>query len=182
MNRDAKPAKLSSEYWNVSAKQLADELRQFIEEFGSFTPEYFTQIKFHVLRDSGLSKESRDELCRVSIHEKLCPQCDLLYVAKKCLLWYKLFKLVNRKIIRRTPPCIRTAYTKKRIKHVANFLTKANIINPPFYKVRSAPSCKAMRRWGLCNPDEYCKWMKTQSTLEYRIARERVKQNRSMQR
>lgn len=182
MNKDVKPAKISSEYWNLGAKQLGEELRQFIDEFGSFNPEYFTQIKFHVLRDSGLGKESRDELCRVSIYEKFCPKCDMLYIAKKCLLWYQLFKLVTWKIVQRAPPCIRSAYAKKRIKHVANFLTKANLVNPPFYKVRSAPSCKAMKRWGLCNPDEYCKEMKTENTLEYRMARERVKQNKSMQR
>ena len=182
MKKDAKPASISSEYWNVGVKQLGEELRQFIEEFGTFTPEHFTQIKFHVLRDSGLNKESRDELCRVSIFEKLCPKCDLLYVAKKCLLWYQLFRLVNWKIVQRTPPCIQSAFAKKRIKHVANFLTKANLITPPFYKVRSAPSCKAMRRWGLCNPDEYCKEMKTENTLEYRVARERIKQNKPLQR
>jgi hypothetical protein len=182
MNNDAKPVKISSQFWNVSAEQLGEELRQFIDEFDSFNPEHFTQIKFHVLRESGLSKESRDELCGVSIYEKLCPKCDILYVAKKCQLWYQLFKLINWKIVRRAPPCIRSAYAKKRIKHVANFLTKASLINPPFYKVRSAPSCKAMRRWGLCDPDEYCREMKTDSTLEYRAARERVKQNKPMQR
>jgi hypothetical protein len=182
MNKDAKPPQISSEFWNVSANQLGEELRQFINEFESFTPEHFTQIKFHVLRDSGLNKESRDELCSVSIYEKLCPKCDLLYVAKKCLLWYQLFKLIKWKIVRRAPPCIRSAYAKKRIKHVANFLTKANLINLSFYKVRSAPSCKSMKRWGLCNPDEYCKMMKTGRTLEYRVARETIKQNKPMQR
>ena len=106
MNNDAKPAKISSEYWNVSAKQLGEELCQFVDEFGTFTPEHFTQIKFHVLRDSGLSKESRDELCRVSIFEKLCPKCDLLYVAKKCKLWSQLFRLVTWKIVQRAPRCI----------------------------------------------------------------------------
>lgn len=182
MSKDAETAKISSEFWNVSAKQLGDELRQFIVEFGSFTPEHFTQIKFHVLRDSGLCKESRNEFCGLSIHEKLCPKCDFLYVAKKCLLWYQLFRLVTWKIVQRTPPCIRSAYAKKRIKHVANFLTKVSLIDPPFYKVRGAPSCKAMRRWGLCNPDEYCKEMKTENTLEYRVTRERIKHNKSMQR
>ena len=182
MNKDAKHVKISSELWNVSAEQLGEELRQFIDEFGSFTPEHFTQIKFHVLRDSSLSKDSRDELCSVSVNNKLCPKCDLLYVAKKCLLWYQLFKLINWKIVQRAPPCIQSAYTKKRITHVANFLTKASLINPPFYKVRSAPSCKAMKRWGLCNPDEYCREMRTENTLEYRVVREQVKQNKPMHR
>jgi hypothetical protein len=182
MTDDVIPEKISPEFWNVSAEKLGEELSQFIKEFESFTPEHFTQIKFHVLRHSGLNKGSRNELCRVSIYEELCPNCDLLYVAKKCLLWYQLYSLIDKKIVQRAPPCIKSAFSQKRIKHVTNFLAKANLINPPFYKVRSAPSCKAMRRWGLCNENEYCKQMKTGSTLEYSSAREGVKRNKSMQR
>jgi hypothetical protein len=180
MNNDAKPVTLSSEFWNVSAKELAEELRRFIDEFKSFNPEHFIQIKFHVLRDSGFCKESRDEFCKASIQEKLCPKCDLRYIAKKCLLWYQLFGLIDKKIVRRAPPCIQQAYANNSVKQVADFLTKASLINPPFYKVRKAPSCRAMRRWGLCNPDDYCKEMKAENTLEYRFARESVRQNKSM--
>ena len=155
-------------------------MRQYINEFGTFTPEHFTQIKFHILQDSSLSKESRDELCRVSINEELCPKCDLLYVAKKCLLWYQLFNLIDRKTISRLPPCIQIAYDKNYIKQVADFLTKVNLIGPPYYKVRSAPTCKFMKKWSLCNPDEYCKEMKIENTSEYRAARDRVKQNKPL--
>jgi hypothetical protein len=104
-----------------------------------------------------------------------CPKCDFLYTAKKCLLWYDLFKMIRWKTVERSPPCIRLAFAKKSINNVTKFLVKANLIDAPFYKTRSAPSCRAMRNWGYCNPDRYCRAMKTGSTLEYNSVRERVK-------
>lgn len=169
---------LDKERWNCTAEELAEELRSFVDEMSSFTPEHFAQIKFHLLRQYGLRKESRNEFCEVSIHYDFCPECDSLYSAKECLLWYRLFGLVDWKLLSRAPPCIRSAFRKKSIKTVTNFLTKASLIDPPFYKARSAPSCKVMRRWGYCTEDEYCREMETGSTLEYIRARERVKMNR----
>ncbi len=170
---------LTEEEWIATPEQVAEELRSFVTEFDSFTPEWFAEVKFHLLRHDGLNKESRDELCAVSIFYKTCPKCDSLYKAKKCLLWYRLFKLITEDTIRRAPPCIRRAYSKKSIKTVANYLVRANLIAPPFYKIQNAPSCKIMRRWGYCDPDEYCKAMETETTLAYNAARERVKLSRN---
>ncbi|UCE11356.1 MAG: hypothetical protein JSW61_05330 [Candidatus Thorarchaeota archaeon] len=169
---------MSEESWNCTANELAEELRLFISEMGSFTPEHFVQIKFHLLRQSGLTIETRDEFCEVSIHHGHCPRCSSLYVAKECLLWFRLFDVVEWKLVRRAPPCIRSAFRKKSIKNVADYLVKANLIHPPFYKIRRAPGCRAMRRWGYCSEDEYCRAMEKDYTLEYIKAREKVKQSR----
>jgi hypothetical protein len=171
---------LNREHWNCSPQELERELNSFIDEFGSFSPEHFVQIKFHLLRFSGLSRESRDEFCRVSIHSKHCPRCDALYVAKECLLWYGLFDIITPHLVSRAPPCIRLAYEKKSIKLVTDYLRAANLIDPPFHKKRRAPSCKMMKRWGYCREDEYCQAMETEYTLEYIKARERVKQSRDL--
>jgi hypothetical protein len=169
---------LSDESWNCTAEELSNELDSFTREMGSFTPDHFVQIKFHLLRHSGLTLETRDELCEVAIHYSHCPSCSSLYLAKECLLWFRLFDMIDWKIVRRAPPCIRAAFRKKRIKNVADFLAKANLIDPPFYKVRTAPGCKAMRRWGYCKEDEYCRVMERDYTLDYLKARERVKHSR----
>jgi hypothetical protein len=171
---------LDKELWIESSDTVADELRQFIHEFGAFTPELFVQIKFHLLRGSGLTKQSRDELCELSIYNKTCPKCDLLYVAKKCLLWYRLFKIIRWKTVERSPPCIRLAFAKKSIKTVVTYLTKANLIDAPFYKSRGSTSCNMMRRWDYCNPNEYCRVMERENTLEYIPTRERVKRSRQL--
>ena len=171
---------LDEEFWAENSDTVAAELKQFTNEFGSFTPELFVQIKFHLLRGSGLTKQSRDELCELSIHSKTCPKCDLLYVAKKCLLWYRLFKLVQWKIVERAPPCIRLAFAKKSIKTVATYLSKAHLIDAEFYRVRGSTSCNLMRRWGYCQPNEYCRAMSSNNTLEYIAARERVKKSRKL--
>ncbi len=171
---------LDETLWAERSEIVTQELRQFIQEFGSFTPELFVQIKFHLLRGPGLTKQSRDELCELSIQSKTCPKCDFLYVAKKCLLWYKLFKIVQWATVERAPPCIRLAFAKKSIKTVAIYLTKTNLIDAPFYKARGSTSCNVMRRWRYCQPNEYCRTMEKENTLEYNAARERVKKSRDL--
>ncbi|TFG33693.1 hypothetical protein EU527_07350 [Candidatus Thorarchaeota archaeon] len=169
---------LNEDEWNPSPMELSKELGLFIEEFETFTPEHFAQVNFHLLRRAGLTKSSRNELCRVSIKNKHCINCEFLYVAKKCLLWSRLYKIIDWGIVERSPPCIRLAFAKKTIKTVANYLVQVNLISPPFYKVRGALSCNLMRRWGYCVPNEYCRAMKTNNVLEYIPARERVKLSR----
>ncbi len=179
MNQENELIRLNDEDWTSTSETVAKDLHSFINEFGSFTPQHFAQVNFHLLRGTGLSKASRDELCEISIHIKTCPKCDLLYVAKKCLLWSRLYKMVTWEIIERAPPCIRLAYAKKTIKTVTNYLVAVNLLAPLFFKSRSAPSCNAMRHWGYCHPNEYCKAMKTDNTFEYIAARERVKLSRA---
>ncbi len=164
--------------WNCSFSALSKEIGVFINEFGSFTPELFAEVNFHLLRKAGLTKSSRNALCRSSIKGKHCISCDLLYVAKKCLLWSQLYKIITWNLIERSPPCVRLAFAKKSIRTVANYLVQANLISPPFYKSRGILSCNLMRRWGYCTPNEYCRAMKTNRVLEYGPARERVKLSR----
>ena len=169
---------LSEEYWNCNVDELSDELKSFVTEFGSFTPNWFAEVKFHLLRHLGLTLETRDEFCTVSIQSKQCKKCDDLYQAKQCLLWYRLFDLISMKTVQRAPPCIRASLQQKSIKSVANFLKKANLLSPPFYKARAPPGCGLMSKWELCEPDEYCKAMQTDNLLEYNKARNGVKMNR----
>ena len=178
MSRETELINLNEEDWASTSDTVAMELQSFVVEFGSFTPQLFAEVNFHHLRGNGLTKASRDELCEISIYIKTCPKCDLLYVAKKCLLWSRLYKMVTWEIIERAPPCIRLAYAKKTIKTVTNYLVAVNLLSPPFFKSRSAPSCNAMSNWGYCHPNEYCKAMKTDNTFEYIAARERVKLSR----
>ncbi len=173
MNKNAIPH-LSSE-WNTTPDKLGKELASFIEEFGSFTPEWFIEVKFHLLKGSGLNSTTRDELCDISIHCGFCKNCNLLYKAKKCKLWYHLFDIITWRTVRKAPPCIRLAFAKNNIRTVVNFLVAANLLTPPFYSVRSAPSCKSLRQWGYCNPNRYCRAMTTDNTLEYQKAKLKVK-------
>jgi len=169
---------LSEDHWNCSVEELEDELKSFVDEFESFTPDWFAEVKYHLLRYSGLTLETRDEFCAVSIESKHCKKCDDLYLAKQCLLWYKLFELITWKTVQRAPPCIKTSYKNKSIKSVANFLKKANLVDLPFYKARAPPRCGTMSKWGLCTPDEYCRAMQTDNLMEYNKAREQVKISR----
>ncbi len=170
-----------STHWMISKEQLSNEIGSFVIEFGSFTPEWFAEVKFHLLRESGLNKESRDQFCDVAISAGHCPRCDLLYSAKKCPLWYRLYKIAEWKLVERAPPCIRLAFIKRNIKTVVDYLVAVNLIDPPFYRSRRrAPSCKMMRRWGLCKPNEFCNAMTTDNTAEYISARERVKLSRPL--
>jgi hypothetical protein len=178
MDREKRIPSIDEEEWTSAPEDVAKELQLFAEEFGSFTPELFAEVNFHLLRHAGLTKSTRNELCEISIHSKTCPHCDYLYAAKKCPLWYRLYKIATWDIVKRAPPCIRLAYAKKTIKTVTNYLATVSLIDPPFYKSRGAPSCNALRTWGYCTPNEYCKAMKTDSTLEYNVARERVKVSR----
>ncbi len=180
MNRKEESTSLNKDEWAASSDIVVEELQSFVKEFGSFTPELFVQIKFHLLRGSGLTKSTRDELCSLSIHNGFCPKCDLLYEAKKCLLWYRLFKIIRWEIVERAPPCIRLAFAKKSIKTVAIYMSKTNLIDAPFYKAKGSTSCNTMRRWGYCHPNEYCRAMQTDNTLEYTTARERVKLSRKI--
>jgi hypothetical protein len=178
MDRDRRIPSIDEEEWTAAPEDVAKELQLFAEEFRSFTPELFAEVNFHLLRYAGLTKSTRNELCEISIHSKTCPKCDYLYVAKKCPLWYRLYKMATWDIVKRAPPCIRLAYAKKTIKTVTNYLVTVSLIDPPFYKSRGAPSCNALRSWGYCTPNEYCKVMETDSTLEYNVVRERVKVSR----
>ncbi len=178
MSRENEIPLIDEEEWTSTPKEVVKELKLFVEEFGAFTPELFAEVNFHLLRRTGLIKSTQNELCQISIHSKACPNCDLLYVAKKCPLWYRLYKMATWDIVKRAPPCIRLAYAKKTIKTVTNYLAGVNLVNPLFFKSRGAPSCKALRRWGYCNPNEYCRAMKTDSTFEYTAAREIVKISR----
>ncbi len=180
MKEMEKSLSLNEDDWTASPDVVAKELQSFISEFGSFTPELFVQIKFHLLRGSGLTKPARDELCTLSINQGLCPKCELLYTAKKCLLWYRLFRIIKWETVQRAPPCIRLAFAKKSIKTVAIYLTKTNLINALFYRAIGSTSCNMMRRWGYCNQNEYCNAMETDNTLEYISVRERVKQSRKL--
>ena len=175
MSKENQTPSLDPEEWTSTPDEVSKELLLFVKEFERFTPEHFAQVYFHLLRHSGLTKSTRNELCEISIFTKTCPKCELLYVAKKCPLWYRLYKIVTWDIVKRAPPCIRLAYAKKTIKTVTNYLARVNLVNPPFYESRGAPSCNVMRRWGYCNPNEYCKAMETDRTIEYTKARERVK-------
>lgn len=166
---------LNKNNWNCTAKELVEEVSSFVQEMGSFTPYHFIQIKFHLLKLSFLNQEAFSEFCEIAIKNRLCPNCKILYKAKECSLWPRLFKLVDREIIRRAPPCIRSAYLKNSIKTVVNYLTAGHLISPPFYKTRSAPSCKAMKNWNYCKEDIYCRRMTTGNTLEYATVRERMR-------
>ena len=169
---------LSQDYWNCITKELKEELIAFVKEFGSFTPDWFAEVRFHLLKESGLSLMTRDEFCQVSIHSKQCAKCDHLYMSRNCLLWYQLFEIITWTTIKRAPPCIKVAYKNKSIKTVANFLKRANLVSPPYYKARAAPYCKNMQEWGYCQPDEFCKAMKSGRVLDYSSVREQVKMNR----
>jgi hypothetical protein len=179
MGRETELPNLNEDDWVSTSNIVAKELQSFVDEFGSFTPQLFTEVNFHHLRGNGLTKTSNDALCEISIHIKTCPKCDLLYKAKSCPLWSRLYKIITWEIVERAPPCIRLAYAKKTIKTVTNYFVSINLLAPPFFKSRSAPSCNAMRNWGYCHPNEYCKAMKTNNTFEYNAARERVKLSRS---
>jgi len=180
MKEVEKSTSLNEDDWTASPDTVAEEMQSFIKEFGSFTPELFVQIKFHLLRGSGLTKPARDELCDLSIHHGFCPKCDLLYGAKKCLLWYRLFRIIKWDIVKRAPPCVRLAFAKRSIKTVAIYLSKTNLIDAPFYKARGSTSCNILRRWGYCQPNEYCRAMESDNTLEDTVARERGKQSRKL--
>ncbi|NWF95326.1 MAG: hypothetical protein HXY34_04215 [Candidatus Thorarchaeota archaeon] len=168
---------LDCEHWNASGEEVIRDLRSFIDEFGSFTPDWFIEVKFHLLRTSGFTRESRMQFCRLSIRERLCPSCSSLYLAKECPLWYRLFRAVRKDILRRAPPCIRLAYEKRNILKVVDYMVKAGLLSPPFYHARMAPSCKSMAHWGYCRPDEYCHFMTVPNTLEYTRAREEVRRS-----
>jgi hypothetical protein len=171
---------LSREYWNCIPDELQNELRSFVSEFGAFTPDWFAEVKFHLLKQSGLTLLTRDEFCSVAIYYHLCGKCDTLYMSKQCLLWYRLFDLITTRVVRRAPPCIKIALKNKSIKTVANFMKRANIVSPPFYKARAAPSCKNMQDWGFCSPDEFCQAMRTGKLLEYNSVREQIKMTRKV--
>ena len=164
--------------WNCSPDELSKEIGSFIDEFETFTPELFAEVNFHLLRQAGLTKSSRNAFCRVSIKNKHCINCEFLYIAKKCPLWSRLYKVIDWNLVERAPPCIRLAFAKKSIKTVANYLVQVNLILPPFYRARGVLSCNLMRRWSYCTPNEYCRAMKTNRVLEYGSARERVKLSR----
>lgn len=164
--------------WVVGDAEISSELATFVREFGSFTPELFAEMKLHLLR-SGLTKQARNHLCELSIQAEQCPKCDLLYEAKRCLLWSRLYRLVDWRTVERAPPCIRLAFAKKTIKTVVNYLSYINVIDPPFYPKRAPPSCNMLERWGYCNPNEYCRAMTTGNPREYMSARERVKLSRT---
>ena len=180
MSKEEQVPSLDKEEWTAPPEEIAKEVKLFGKEFESFTPELFAEVNFHLLRRSGLTKATRNEFCELSIYSNTCPKCEFLYVAKKCLLWYRLYKMITWDVVERAPPCIRLAYAKKTIKTVTNYLASINLINPPFFKSRGAPSCNALRRWGYCTPNEYCKAMETDNTFEYTKARERVKLSRQL--
>jgi hypothetical protein len=165
--------------WLANAVQMSSELKDFADEFGSFTPELFAEMKIHLLRGS-LTKPARDTFCEISINGGQCPRCDLLYETKKCLLWYRLYRVIDWAAVERGPPCIRLAFAKKTIRTVANYLTYVSLVDLPFYQKRMPPSCNMMERWGYCNPNEYCRAMKTGNPIEYMSARERVKMSRGL--
>jgi hypothetical protein len=179
MSKEVDLIKLNEEEWVSTAETVAKELQSFVDEFGSFTPQLFAEVNFHHLRGTGLTKTSRNELCEISINIKTCPKCDSLYVAKRCLLWFRLYKMVTWAIVERAPPCIRLAYAKKTIKTVTTYFVATNLLAPLFFKSRCAPSCNLMRYWDYCHPNEYCKTMKTENTFEYNAARESVKLSRT---
>ncbi len=166
---------LSQDLWNCRVTELSDELVAFVQEFGSFTPDWFAEVKFHLLRDSALDLTTRDEFCQTAIYTKQCGSCDQLYMSRNCLLWYQLFDRIRWKTIARAPPCIKAAYRKKSIKLVANYMTRANLVSPPFYKPRAAPLCKNMQNWGHCEPDQYCKLLRSGKLLDYNAVREHAK-------
>jgi hypothetical protein len=169
---------LSPDAWAVSSERVAEELRSFIGNMGSFTPDWFAEVEFHLLRQSGLNKESRAQLCRISIRDSHCKRCEILYRPKNCLLWSRLFSIVKSVVDDRCPPCIRVALSKNSVKTVANFLTGACLIDAPFYRQRKTSSCRTMAQWGYCKPDEYCKEIRRGSPMEYISAREKVKLTR----
>ncbi|MHA1137180.1 MAG: hypothetical protein ACTSSE_11910 [Candidatus Thorarchaeota archaeon] len=178
MNRPERIPSIDKDEWTSTPEEIAKELKLYAQEFDSFTPEHFAELNFHLLRRPGLTKTTRNEFCEISIYCKTCAKCELLYVAKKCPLWYRLYRMVTWDIVKRAPPCIRLAFTKKTIKTVTNYLAGVNLVSPPFFKSRGTPSCNALRSWGYCTPNEYCKAMKTENTSEYTAARERVKISR----
>ncbi|RDE11820.1 MAG: hypothetical protein C4K49_11060 [Candidatus Thorarchaeota archaeon] len=182
MNEQEAPRFLSYSDWNESPEGVARELHSFIDDFRSFTPEWFAEVKFHLLKQSGLTKDTRNDLCRVSIHGGYCDRCESLYKAKNCLLWSHLFSKAKAVVDDRSPPCIRLALRKNSIRTVASFLTSADLIEAPFYRRRRASSCRMMAQWGYCVPDEYCRHIPDNNAnpLQYIIARERVKLSRAL--
>ncbi len=181
MRRDdllTEPVRL--EHWNASVDEVAHQLSSFVLEFESFTPESFSEIKFHLLKGPGLTREARREFCRVAIAHSHCPSCEDLYVAKRCPLWYRLYRTVRWHSLQRAPPCIRIAYVRRNIKTVVDYLALAGLLSPPFYRPPHGLSCRMMQSWDLCRPNTYCTAKRTDNVLEYTSARERVKLSRPL--
>ncbi|MBD3407864.1 MAG: hypothetical protein GF411_17220 [Candidatus Lokiarchaeota archaeon] len=174
-------SELSSKYWLEDSSFVAEELHDFITEFGSFNPDWFVEINFHLLRDVGLVEESRLQFCNLSQHEQACVSCDFLYKEKECLLWYDLFKMIRWSVLRRAPPCIRIAYVRKQIRVVVDFLVRVHLLEPPFYKSKGTPNCSWLQEWGLCQSDRYCQSMITRNPLSYSTSRGRIKQHQPLQ-
>ncbi|TXT53986.1 MAG: hypothetical protein BAJATHORv1_100071 [Candidatus Thorarchaeota archaeon] len=169
--------RLTSDYWLEDDSTVAEEIQLFIEEFGSFSPDWFVEINFHLLRADGLVKESKSQFCALAQFEENCQSCDDLYKAKHCPLWYNLFRLVKWHLLRRAPPCIRIAYIRKQIRVVVDFLVQANLLEPPFYHSQVGLSCGYLAEWNFCQPDRYCRFLTCNSPLNYSITRNRIKQN-----
>lgn len=152
----------------------------FADEFGSFDPDRFAEIRFDLLKPAGLTTSARVGLCRVSILADLCPRCDQLYSPRECLLWSRLFREARRIGLDRAPPCIRNAFEVRRIRIVTDFLVRAGLIQPPHYRVGFRFNCKRMREWGYCKPDEYCAAISHGDPMDYYSARDRVKLSRNL--
>ncbi|MGQ4911214.1 MAG: hypothetical protein ACP6KW_03510 [Candidatus Thorarchaeota archaeon] len=173
--------RISPDTWSADPEEIARELSEIVAGFGSFTPETFAELKFHLLGKKGFTKAARDDVCRISAHWGHCVKCNNLYEAKKCPLWYELFKMITWHTVERAPPCIRQAYATHSIKTVTNYLVRANLIDPPYYRSRYPSSCKMMQNWGYCTPNEYCRAMKKGNPLEYNEARDAVKMSRNLE-
>ncbi len=171
---------LDSSRWSASSETVLTELHQFIAEFGSFNPDWFVEVRFHLVKSTVLDQAGRRDLCLLALDDRLCDRCDMLYKARKCLLWYMLYKETRKISLARAPPCIRLAYLRRSIRKVIDYLFHAGLISPPFYRARMAPSCNSMTQWGYCQPDQYCRAMAGKSTLDYLDARERVKLTREL--
>ena len=161
---------LDDDLWNCSFHELCCELQSFIDEFDAFTPELFAQLRFDLFR-KGLARRSRMGFCRVAAQAGFCSFCSALYKTKYCLLWFRLFNLIPRRSIQRSPPCIRNAYRRRSIKTVANFLNRINVLDAPFYESRVVPQCETMEEFGYCNPDVICERMSRTNPLEYQSVR-----------
>ncbi|MHA1603766.1 MAG: hypothetical protein ACTSWF_03815 [Candidatus Freyarchaeota archaeon] len=155
-------------YWLVPPETLRHKCLEFIILEGYFNPKTFSELEYSLHNQEYPHRALIRELCRNVRRPEICEKCQATCA------WKELCIQVKNLHIERSPPCIQKAYRSGMFRLVEFYFRLLGVL-PNTKKRNILMKCDYMKKKKLCNPDIFCKSIKTGNLTEYYNIRLRKK-------
>lgn len=147
-------------FWLVPREHLRQKCLEFILLEGYFNPTTFSELQYALHNQEYVHQALIWELCKNIRCPDICEKCQATCT-------YKEFcNQVESLHIERSPPCIRKAYKLGRFHIVKIYFRLLGFVSDEKEEFPTI-KCNEMKKQKLCEPDDFCKGIKSGDLTDY---------------